>query len=182
MLVPLILLAIGAAAAGYVFHSAFLGHHHGHADAFWGPSIKIVGEDVLEKIHHIPPFWKWLPTAGMVIGLLLALNSYMWNRGAPAAFVRMFSGLHAFLFNKWYFDELYSVLFVKPSLWFGRLFWKGDGKVIDGIGPDGVSALVSLVSRRSRAIQSGYVYHYAFAMLIGVVAALSWMGARMLGH
>jgi NADH-quinone oxidoreductase subunit L len=184
MLIPLILLAIGAALAGFVFHGAFLGHHEGHADAFWGASIKIVGEDVLKHIHDTPLFWKYLPTAGMVVGLLLALNSYIWNKGTPKAFTQMFSGLHTFFFNKWYFDELYHYVFVVPALWLGKIFWKGDGKIIDGIGPDGVSAVVSSIARRSKLIQTGYVYHYAFAMLIGLVAALLWAwphAARMVG-
>jgi NADH-quinone oxidoreductase subunit L len=184
MLIPLILLAVGAALAGFVFHSAFLGHHAGHADAFWGASIKIVGDDVLKHIHDTPLFWKYLPTAGMVFGLLMALNSYIWNKGTPKAFTDMFGGLHAFFFNKWYFDELYNFLFVRPSLWFGKVFWKGDGKIIDGLGPDGVSTVVGSIARRSKVIQTGYVYHYAFAMLIGLVAALIWAwphAARMVG-
>jgi NADH-quinone oxidoreductase subunit L len=181
MLVPLILLAAGAAFAGFAFHDHFIGEAH---KEFWGASIKIVGEDVLDGIHHIPLFWKWLPTAGMIFGLLMALNSYIWNKGAPKAFTDMFGGLHAFFFNKWYFDELYHYIFVVPALWLGKLFWKGDGKIIDGIGPDGVSAVVSGIARRSKLIQTGYVYHYAFAMLIGLVAALAWawpQAARMVG-
>jgi NADH-quinone oxidoreductase subunit L len=181
MLVPLIVLAIGAALAGFTFHDHFIGEAH---QEFWGVSIKIVGDDVLNAIHHIPPFWKWLPTAGMVFGLLMALNSYIWNTGAPKVFTDMFSGLHAFFFNKWYFDELYDFLFVRPSLWLGKIFWKGDGAIIDGLGPDGVSAAVSMVARRSKLIQTGYVYHYAFAMLIGLVAALAWVwpqAAKMVG-
>jgi NADH-quinone oxidoreductase subunit L len=181
MLVPLILLAVGAALAGFTFHDHFIGEAHAE---FWGSSIKIVGEDVLDHIHHIPPLWKWLPTAGMVFGLLMALNSYIWNKGAPKAFTDMFGALHAFFFNKWYFDELYDFLFVRPSLWIGKVFWKGDGKIIDGLGPDGVSAAVSLVARRSKLIQTGYLYHYAFAMLIGLVAALAWVwpqAAKMVG-
>jgi NADH-quinone oxidoreductase subunit L len=184
MLIPLILLSVGAVFAGFVFHSAFLGHHAGHGDAFWGASIKIVGDDVLKHIHDTPLFWKYLPTAGMIFGLLMALNSYIWNKGAPKAFTDMFGGLHAFFFNKWYFDELYNVLFVRPSLWLGKIFWKGDGKIIDGLGPDGVSNVVSGIARRSKLVQTGYVYHYAFAMLIGLVAALLWAwphAARMVG-
>jgi NADH-quinone oxidoreductase subunit L len=181
MLVPLILLSAGALFAGFFFHDYFIGEARG---AFWGPAIKVVGEDVLDHIHHIPPFWKWLPTAGMVLGLLLALNSYIWNPGAPKAFTQMFRGLHQFFFNKWYFDELYNFLFVRPSIWLGKIFWKGDGKIIDGFGPDGVSAAVSSIARRSKAVQTGYVYHYAFAMLIGLVAALIWVwpqAARLVG-
>ncbi len=171
MLIPLILLAIGAAAAGFVFHTHFVGEARAE---FWRAAIHPTKHDVLNDIEGIPLFWKWLPTAGMVFGLLMALNSYIWNRAVPKQFTDTFSMMYKFFLNKWYFDELYSVLFIKPALWLGRLFWSADKNIIDGVGPDGVAALVQLTAKRSKLIQTGYVYHYAFATLIGVIALLSW--------
>jgi NADH-quinone oxidoreductase subunit L len=179
MLVPLVLLATGAVFAGMAFHDAFIGE--GRAE-FWNGALTVVGKDVLDHIHHIPAFPKWLPTIAMVTGFLIAFVAYIRDPGLPARFVARFKGLHAFLFNKWYFDELYDLLFVRPSLWLGRLFWKqGDGRIIDGFGPDGISALVAKLSLRTRRLQSGYVYHYAFAMLIGVALAATWASRRLLG-
>src|SRR5438045_8459214 len=83
--------------------------------------------------------------------------------------------VYLFLYNKWYFDELYDVLFVRPSLWLGRVLWKvGDGRIIDGLGPDGIAARVLDATRGAIRLQSGYVYHYAFAMLMGVAALVPW--------
>jgi NADH-quinone oxidoreductase subunit L len=173
MLIPLLVLAVGAVVAGFAFKEYFIGHHRSE---FWGASLTVVGPDVLDRIHDIPPFWKWLPTGAMALGFLLAVNSYVWNPGAPKAFVAMFHALHGFIFRKWYFDELYGALFVKPSLWLGKLLWKrGDGAIIDGLGPDGVSAVVQSVAKQSKRIQTGYLYHYAFAMLVAIAAALAWV-------
>ena len=97
------------------------------------------------------------------------------TRWLPTATAKAFRPLYLFLLNKWYFDELYHLIFVRPAFWLGRLFWKGgDGRIIDGLGPDGVSARVIDVTQRVVRLQSGYVYHYAFAMLIGVAALISW--------
>jgi NADH-quinone oxidoreductase subunit L len=93
----------------------------------------------------------------------------------PEALARDQAVLYRFLLNKWYFDEIYDFLFVRPAMWLGRLFWKGgDGFVIDGFGPDGVSAWVLDVTRNVVRLQTGYLYHYAFAMLIGVAAFITW--------
>ncbi|RME63470.1 MAG: NADH-quinone oxidoreductase subunit L, partial [Alphaproteobacteria bacterium] len=90
--------------------------------------------------------------------------------------------LYLFLLNKWYFDELFDAIFVRPALWVGRVFWKGgDGRVIDGFGPDGIAATVVAAATRARRLQSGYLYHYAFAMLIGVAAAVTWFLTRQAG-
>ena len=83
--------------------------------------------------------------------------------------------LYTFFYNKWYFDELYDFLFVRPAMWIGRKLWKiGDGKIIDGLGPDGVAARVLDVTRETVRIQSGYVYHYALAMLAGALVLITW--------
>jgi NADH-quinone oxidoreductase subunit L len=176
MLIPLAVLSMGALFAGFIFHDYFIGEARG---AFWGASLKVVGADVLDAIHHIPPVFKWLPTVAMAVGFLLALWAYIIDTTIPARFTATFRGLHHFVFNKWYFDELYNILFVKPSLWFGRIFWKdGDGAMIDKFGPDGISAAVQSAARRVKFIQSGYLYHYAFAMLVAIAAALAWLLPR----
>ncbi len=179
MLIPLAMLAMGALFAGFAFHDYFIGEARG---AFWGASLKIVGPDVLDAIHHIPALFKWLPTVAMLLGFLMALWAYVLNTSIPKRFTDTFYGLHNFVFNKWYFDELYQFLFIKPSLWLGRVFWKdGDGAMIDKFGPDGISAAVHSAARRAKFIQSGYVYHYAFAMLVAIAAALAWLLPRATG-
>ena len=111
----------------------------------------------------------------MLLGLFAAVYMYLWAPATPKRLAEQNPGLYAFLLNKWYFDELYDRIFVRPALWFGRVFWKGgDGFVIDGFGPDGVSARVLDVTRNVVRLQSGYLYHYAFAMLIGAAALITW--------
>ena len=127
-------------------------------------------------------------------GILFAVSLYgtlnVFGRvasGLPQKTADMWDGLYAFLLNKWYFDELYNFAIIKPSVWLGRFFWKrGDEKTIDGFGPDGISALVAGIAARARKLQSGYVYHYAFAMIIGLAIAVTWFmsqgGAQVAGH
>jgi len=111
----------------------------------------------------------------MLLGLWIAWNNYIRDPGAAGRFVAMFPAVHRFVFNKWYFDELYDFIFVRPAFWIGRFLWKkGDGWFIDGFGPDGVSAWVIDVTQRVVRLQTGYLYHYAFAMLIGIAAFITW--------
>jgi NADH-quinone oxidoreductase subunit L len=111
----------------------------------------------------------------MLIGLAIAWNNYIRNPQAAAGFVRQFSSIHAFVKNKWYFDELYDFLFVRPSLWLGRLFWKGgDEGTIDRFGPHGAAYAVSIGNRITYRLQSGYLYSYALVMLLGLIGAASW--------
>jgi len=94
----------------------------------------------------------------------------------PVELARQHPGLYQFLLNKWYFDELYEYIFIRPANWLGRLFWKqGDGRIIDGFGPDGISARVLDITRGVTRLQTGYLYHYAFAMLIGAAALITYM-------
>src|SRR5262249_10915220 len=168
MMVPLIVLAAGATAAGAIAYNFFVGEHW---QSFWGPSIKIVGEHKgLEHAHH-SPFWVGLlPAIVGLLGIALAWYAYMTSSRLPERIVSQHEPLYRFLVNKWYFDELYDALFVRPAFWIGRLLWRGgDGKVIDGLGPDGVAATTIRTARRVAALQTGYVYHYAFAILVGVV-------------
>jgi len=123
----------------------------------------------------VPAIVSLSPTLMMLGGLLVAYYMYIVNRAAPKALADMFPMLYQFLFNKWYFDELYDLVFVRPAFFIGRLFWKGgDGAVIDGFGPDGISARVLDVTRGAVKLQSGYVYQYAFAMLLGAAAFATW--------
>jgi NADH-quinone oxidoreductase subunit L len=173
MLVPLYVLAAGALLAGVIFAPYFIGHHEA---LFWGSAIYRAPEN--EIIHHIHdvPFWvKAAPFVVMVLGFLLAFLFYIRDTSLPQKLAKMNWPLYQFLLNKWYFDELYWLIFTRPAMWLGHFLWKkGDGFVIDGMGPDGVSARVIDVTRGVVRLQTGYVYHYAFAMLIGVAALVSW--------
>jgi NADH-quinone oxidoreductase subunit L len=161
MLAPLVVLAVGAIFAGAVFYPYFLGDN---AEEFWGHVIPI------EHGHHDFPVWVlWAPVAVTLTGFLLAVIFYLWRPGAPKAMAK--GPAHAFLYNKWYFDELYDFVFVKGARAIGDLFWKvGDQKIIDGLGPDGVAASSRFFSRMLRRVQTGFVYHYSFLMLIAAIA------------
>jgi NADH-quinone oxidoreductase subunit L len=173
MLIPLLILAAGAIFAGGLFYEHFVGHDY---ETFWGEALFLRGENIMEEAHHVPGFVKLLPLIMGIAGFLLAFYAYILTKGRFAEGMKKgFSGVHTFLMNKWYFDELYDFLFVRPSIRLGRLLWKqGDGRVIDGFGPDGVSATVVKAAAKARQAQSGYLYHYAFAMLIGVFIAVTY--------
>ena len=173
VLIPLALLAIGSIFAGYPFADIFSGHgvEHFFRDALkFGPENK-----VLEEMHHVPAAVAFLPTVMMALGFLVAWHFYIRQPQIPHRLAQQHDMLYRFLLNKWYFDELYDLIFVRPALWLGRLLWKGgDGWLIDGFGPDGVSARVLDVTRNVVRLQTGYLYHYAFAMLIGAAAFITW--------
>jgi len=176
MLVPLALLSIGAIAAGMAFHHAFIDSHEG--EIFWAGSIYF-DTHLMHEIHEVPLWVKLSPAAVMILGFLIAFYAYIRSPGFPARFAEHFRLLYQFLYNKWFFDELYNVAIVRPSLWFGRLFWKrGDEGTIDRFGPDGIAALVTTGTRVTARLQSGYLYTYAFVMLIGVSAAVTWIMTR----
>ena len=168
MLVPLALLALGAVFAGMVFAHFFIGEG---AHAFWRASI-FVGKGGEGEL----PMWVELaPLTVTIIGFLIAFYYYILHPDLPRKLAARKGLLYLFLYNKWYFDELYDFLFVRPAFRIGRFLWKkGDGLVIDGLGPDGVSARVLDASRGAVRLQSGYIYHYALAMLLGVVALATW--------
>ncbi|MFC5392318.1 NADH-quinone oxidoreductase subunit L [Bosea vestrisii] len=173
MLIPLAVLSLGALAAGYVFKEAFIGHDYEH---FWKAAL-FTGKDnhILHAMHEVPKWVVWSPFVAMLVGFLLALYMYVLRPDVPGKLAAANPVLYKFLLNKWYFDEIYDFLFVKPAMWLGRFLWKkGDGAVIDGLGPDGVSARVVDVTNRVVRLQTGYVYHYAFAMLIGVAGLVTW--------
>jgi NADH-quinone oxidoreductase subunit L len=173
MLVPLFVLALGAVFGGILFFDLFVGHHMAE---FWRNSLLVLeGHNTIEAAHEGPSWVGILPLVMGLIGIAIAYVFYMLVPGLPAALVRHVGALYRFLYNKWYFDELYDWMFVRPARWLGYEFWKqGDGALIDGLGPDGVSSLTRDLARRAGRLQTGYVYHYAFVMLIGVVLFITW--------
>jgi NADH-quinone oxidoreductase subunit L len=178
MLIPLILLSIGAIFAGFVFYPQFIGVETG--EAFWKGSL-VFNEHLMHASHEVPLWVKWAPFTVMALGLALAWNSYIRDTSIPARFVATFRPLHQFLFNKWYFDELYDKIFVKPAMALGRFFWqRGDVGLIDRFGPNGVASVVSGGSRLAVRLQSGYVYGYAFVMLLGLVGLITWAMVKFL--
>jgi len=173
ILIPLAFLAAGSIFAGYPFKDIFVGH--GVAE-FFRDSLKFgPGNHILEDMHHVPYLIGMVPTVMMAIGFAVAWQFYIRRPELPVELARQQEPLYQFLLNKWYFDELYDFLIVRPTLWLGRILWKyGDGWLIDGFGPDGISARVLDVTRGAIRLQTGYLYHYAFAMLIGVAALVTW--------
>ncbi len=174
MLVPLGLLAIGSIAAGYPALALFTGHG---AEEFFRDlaEVRIRPTSCSKTRRNCRCCCRCVADRdddrrlfGSVV-VLYPASRYAGGAGASAGV------LYQFLLNKWYFDEIYDFLFVRPALGLGRLFWKGgDGFIIDGLGPDGVSARVLDVTRNVIRLQTGYLYHYAFAMLIGVAGLITW--------
>jgi len=174
MLVPLLLLAAGALFVGVIFHSYFFGDAY---QGFWnGALFTSEANRVMETVHHVPQWVRWSSFTAMAIGFCLSFLFYIVAPSIPKVLAAIFSGPYKFLLNKWYFDELYNILFVRPAFAIGQFFWKtGDMKIIDGIGPNGVAARVMDITGKVIRMQTGYLYHYAFAMLIGIAALITWM-------
>jgi NADH-quinone oxidoreductase subunit L len=173
MTLPLAFLAFGAMFAGYPFAEYFIGNGF---DGFWKTSLFISSDNhILHDMHSVPKWVHFAPFIAMIVGFALAYYYYIAKPERPAQIAAAHPSLYQFLLNKWYFDELYDLIFVNPAKKLGSFFWKtGDGKVIDGFGPDGIAAGVLLVTGRVTKLQSGLIYHYAFTMLIGVAALISW--------
>ncbi len=174
MLFPLFILAIGAIFSGYVFYENFVGHHW---HDFWGHSIFILKEhNALDLAHYVPSWVKLLPIFLALIGIIMAFIFYSLFTELPKKTSEAFYPLYLLFYNKWYFDEIFNLVFVKGFIKIGNIFWKrGDISTIDRYGPDGISKIILRVSSKSVILQSGYLYHYAFAMLIGVVSIVSWL-------
>ncbi|WP_397598716.1 NADH-quinone oxidoreductase subunit L [Sphingorhabdus sp.] len=177
MLIPLGVLTLGAVFAGFVFHGGFIEAETGKA--FWANSTLFFNEHLMHAMHEVPLWVKLSSTVAMLTGLLVAYVMYQQSKDAPQRLATAFAPLYRFFMNKWYFDELYNAVFVRPAFWLGRLFWKqGDIGVIDRFGPNGSAAVVSFGSKLAVKMQSGYLYTYALVMLLGLVTAVSWMMVR----
>lgn len=175
MLVPLGALSFGALFAGAIFNDWFVG---GDKTAFWAGTIVHDGA-FFERLHLVPALVYWAPAMVMATGLLIAWAVYIRNPGSSDRFKAQWKHLHAFLLNKWYFDEIFRALLVKPALALGRFFWKaGDQGMIDRFGPDGLGAVVAQGSVAARRFQSGLVTSYALVMLVGVVVFATWFMVR----
>ena len=173
MLAPLFVLAAGAIGAGWLADSFFVGEGR---EEFWKSSILVLPyDDSIAHAVHNSLLIDYLPLGAGLSGIALAYVCYMLRPDIPPAMAMRFRALYLFLLNKWYFDELYDRLFVRSAFSLGDGLWKtGDGMLIDGLGPDGISAATRELAREASRLQTGYVYHYAFAMLIGVVALITW--------
>ena len=172
MLIPLYVLGAGALLSGYIGYDWFVGHDWQH---FWGPVFSQTTGEVLHHAHEVPAWVKLIPLVFALAGIALAYLYYIAKPALAEATVKRFPGIHDFLYNKWYFDELYDAIFVKPALRLGRFLWKkGDGATIDGLGPDNLAARAQDVAGVLMRFQSGYLYHYAFAMLVGVAALVTY--------
>jgi NADH-quinone oxidoreductase subunit L len=171
MLLPLVVLAVGAIFAGFLFKDLFIGHEG--ENNFWGESIKFLNP--LSTDH--PPLWVILSTPILVLfSIPIAYYLFVKNKEIPNQFAQMNKPLYDFFVNKWYFDELYNIIFIRSSKKVGLFFWKVvDIKIIDKFGPDGVSSLIKNLSLKASKFQSGFIYQYAFMILIGFSLLLTFL-------
>jgi NADH-quinone oxidoreductase subunit L len=181
MLAPLFVLAFGAVFAGRFLFPLFVGANH---VPFWGRSIFVLeGHDLLEAAEHVPHWVPILPLIVALTGIALAYLSYLWRTDIPGTIARIFKPVYLLFFNKWYVDELYDAMFVKPAWVLGRGFFHGgDQAIINGLGPDGLAKLSSKGAGALSFLQTGYVYHYAFVMIISIVAFMGWLLLKLQGQ
>tara|TARA_Y100000114_G_scaffold37035_1_gene32607 strand:- start:4424 stop:6484 length:2061 start_codon:yes stop_codon:yes gene_type:complete len=170
MLIPLVVLSLGAVFAGFVFYEPFV-----DVEGFWQGSV-FFNENLVHTMHGVPLWVKLTATIAMLLGLAIAWLSYIRNPKLPEAAAEQLGPIYRFFLNKWYFDELYNFLFVKPAFWLGRVFWKVlDIGIIDRFGPDGAAWVVRQGSVGAKRFQSGMLNTYALIMLLGLVAAITWV-------
>ena len=170
MLVPLVVLTIGAVFAGFVFSPYFL-----ESESFWGGAIHY-NEHLMHAMHGVPLWVKLSATVVMLLGLFTAWYGYIRNPKFPAAVADQLGVIYQFVYRKWYFDELYNFIFVRPAFWLGRVFWKhGDVGIIDRFGPNGAAWVVAKGAVVAQKVQSGYLYSYALVMLLGLIGVVSWV-------
>ncbi|MDP3736899.1 MAG: NADH-quinone oxidoreductase subunit L [Hyphomonadaceae bacterium] len=168
MALPLVLLAVGAVAAGGVFYSAFVDHHQAE---FWGSAIFNGPENHVLHDRHEVPFWVLVaPAMAWISGLVFAIIFYLLAPSVPRKMAAHGGPMHSFLSHKWYFDEIYHFVFVRGAALLGDLFWKvGDKKLIDGIGPDGVTGVAKASAGGLSKLHTGYLFHYALVILLSAV-------------
>jgi NADH-quinone oxidoreductase subunit L len=173
MLIALVVLAIGAAVAGFLGYDFFVGDERA---SFWKSSILVLPQyDSLAAAERIPSIIRYMPLVFGFLGIAIAYVFYIVDPRIPVRLASRVRSLYLFLLNRWFFDELYDRLFVRTAFVIGDGLWKsGDGAVIDGLGPDGVAAVTRDLARQASRLQTGYLYHYAFAMMIGLVAFVTW--------
>ncbi|MDP9196378.1 MAG: NADH-quinone oxidoreductase subunit L [Pseudomonadota bacterium] len=184
MLIPLFVLAVGAVLSGWYAYDWFVGDDRyefwlSSIEPFWLSSIDLrklsQGSDIIALAHHVPDWVKLLPTIAGITGIVLAYLLYIAAPKVPGILASVFRPVYVFIYRRWMFDELYDQMFVRPSLWLGQVFWKkGDGAIIDGLGPDGVAAMTQRAATLTSRLQTGYVYHYAFAMVLGLIVLIGW--------
>ncbi|CAN1595954.1 NuoL NADH,ubiquinone oxidoreductase subunit 5 (chain L)/Multisubunit Na+/H+ antiporter, MnhA subunit [Candidatus Pelagibacterales bacterium] len=169
MLIPLLLLAIGAIFSGYVFHGIFIGEN----TQFWGKAIFFLKQTA----HEHPPLWLLILIPTLVISAIpISFILFLKRKDIVEGFINNHKPFYNFLVKKWYFDELYNLIFVKSFRGIGTFLWqRGDVKTIDAYGPDGVAKVIKNLSNRASSIQSGYLYHYATVILIGVILIVSFL-------
>jgi len=172
MLIPLAFLAVGAVFSGYMLNHLFVGE----GTRFWQSAIEVLDlNNTIERAHHGAPWVGILPTGVALVGIALAYGLYTIFRSVPDVLSRAFSPLYKFLLNKWYVDEVSEAIFILPSMALGRILWmRGDGMMIDGLGPNGIAAVSWQSGGVLCRLQTGYLYHYAFAMVVGMAAMMLW--------
>ena len=172
IVLPLLALSVGAVFAGGVFAEKFIGPERVE---FWRQAIFTLPSNHVLSAGEPPELVLWMPLTITALGFIAAWYAYVLHEGMGKRIADRGGPLHAFLYNKWYFDELYEFVFVRGAKALGDLFWKGgDQKIIDGLGPDGVAAVSEAVGKKTGRMQTGYVYHYAFVMLLGVAGLLTF--------
>ena len=178
MLFPLVILSILTIFSGIYFADYFMSHDY---QFLWQSSIYLSENNhVIESIHYVPKWVKYSPLVMMILGLITASIFYLIYPNIPKFLSTQFNFLYRFLLNKWYFDEIYELIFVKNISKFGNFLSNfGDKRVIDGLGPDGISIRVMDIAKQISRIQTGYIYHYAFAMLIGLMIFITYFFVRV---
>jgi NADH-quinone oxidoreductase subunit L len=183
MVAPLAVQALGSVFAGMIWYDPFFGSTESVNEWFAGSILMVESNHTLHDAHYVPNWVKVSPFVAMVLGLALAWQMYIRRPDWPAKLAENQRPLYLFLLNKWYFDEIYDAVFVRPAKALGRMLWKrGDGAVIDGAINGLAMGVVPFFTRLAGRAQSGYLYHYAFAMVLGIIAIVTWMtlfgGAR----
>lgn len=179
MNVPLVVLVLGALFSGMWGYNYFVGHDRFE---FWGQTLSMSIRDILEAAHHVPLWVKKLPIVAGLGGIALAYWMYLYNTKAPATAVKLFKPLYTLFKNKWYFDSIYDVVFVRSASFLGKVFWRyGDQQVIDRFGPNGVANIVRKLAKRASKFQSGYIFNYATVMFMGLILLMGYVLYKVMG-